>query len=143
MPSEVDPDIPEVACDLAIRRNLFLAIKEALNNAAKYSGATDLFLRIHLEGNELVAIVEDNGKGFDPAKVNLQRNGLTNMSQRIVELGGQCEIASRPGHGCRIEFRTPLVHSRHSSHWWNRFPKLKQTQLITAKPLSAEATVES
>ncbi len=141
--SEVDADIPAVACDLAIRRNLFLAIKEAINNAAKYSGATDLFLRIHLEGNELVAIVEDNGKGFDPAKANHQRNGLTNMSQRIVELGGKCEIVSRPGRGCRIEFRTPLVHSRNSSRWWSRSSKLKETQLVAAKPVNPGAPVES
>jgi signal transduction histidine kinase len=116
--SEVEADIPEVPCDLAIRRNLFLAIKEALNNAAKYSEATDLFLRIHLDGKELVVVVEDNGKGFEPARVNSQRNGLTNMSQRIVELGGRCVIVSRPGEGCRIEFRTPLVHSSDTSGWW-------------------------
>lgn len=123
--SEVDADIREGSFDLAIRRNLFLAIKEAINNAAKYSQATELFLRIRLQGNELIVVVEDNGKGFNPARANRSRNGLSNMTQRIIEVGGNCKITSSAGQGCRIEFRTPLVHSRDSSPWWNRFGKSK------------------
>ena len=142
--SEVDADIPEGAFDLAIRRNLFLAIKEAINNAAKYSKATELFLRIHLQGKELVVIVEDNGKGFDPAQASNVRNGLSNMSQRIVELGGQCKITSRPGNGCRIEFKTPLVHSNNSSPWWSRLFKRKQMeQLADAKQINPTAPAGS
>jgi signal transduction histidine kinase len=140
--SEVETDIPEGAFDLAIRRNLFLAIKEAINNAAKYSGATELFLRIHLQGKELVVIVEDNGKGFDPARANSNRNGLTNMSQRIVELGGQCKIISRPGNGCRVEFKTPLVHSRNASPWWSRLFKNERAKSFEEKA-KLRTTIES
>jgi signal transduction histidine kinase len=46
---DVQPEMPASAFDLPVRRSLFLAIKEALNNAAKHSGATELFLRIHRE----------------------------------------------------------------------------------------------
>lgn len=116
---DVDTEIPAGAFDLAIRRNLFLAIKEALNNAAKYSGATELFLRIHPQGQEILVVVEDNGNGFDPVQVNRQRNGLVNMAQRIAEVGGTCHVISQPGKGCRVEFVTPLVHSHGSrSRWW-------------------------
>ena len=51
---------------LAVRRNLFLAVKEALNNAAKHSQADELFLRIYRREQKLSVAVEDNGRGFDP-----------------------------------------------------------------------------
>src|ERR1019366_10115638 len=44
---DVEPDLPATVFDLPLRRNLFLAVKEALNNAAKHSEATELFLRIY------------------------------------------------------------------------------------------------
>jgi len=50
---EVDGVVPEAAFDLARRRSLFLAIKVALNNAAKYSGETEVLLEIHLEKDEI------------------------------------------------------------------------------------------
>jgi hypothetical protein len=102
---DVESDIPPLPFDLPVRRNLFLAVKEALNNAAKHSGATELFLRIHRQGAEVVVSVEDNGKGFDPAMVSPERNGLTNLTQRMAEIGGASEVASEPGGGCRVTLR--------------------------------------
>jgi signal transduction histidine kinase len=109
------------AFDLAIRRNLFLAIKEALNNAVKYSEATELFLRMHPTGEKMLVTIEDNGRGFSPAEASPQRYGLANMQQRIAEVGGECRITSAPGKGCRVEFCTPLVHARKSRwRWWRK-----------------------
>jgi two-component sensor histidine kinase len=128
---DVATEVPEGAFDLAIRRNLFLAIKEALNNAAKHSGATELFLRIQPTEKEIVVVVEDNGKGFEPAQADRVRNGLTNMTQRIAEVGGRCRISSQPGRGCRVEFSTPLVHAPRSRlRWWRGF---------SSEPTSANA----
>jgi len=96
-----------------------MAIKESLNNAVKYSEATELRLKIQRPNHHLVVEVVDNGKGFDPAMVNPERNGLTNMTQRMSEVGGHCIVTSQPGKGCRVEFSIPL-NQRPSWAWiWN------------------------
>lgn len=119
---DVEMGLSAAPFDLPIRRNLFLAVKEALNNAVKYSGASELFLRIHREAAGVRVEVEDNGGGFDPAAITGAGNGLANMSQRLAEVGGQCRLFSAPGQGCRVEFTIPRLHVRLRQRWalWRR-----------------------
>jgi signal transduction histidine kinase len=119
---DVEPDLPPAVFDLPVRRNLFLAVKEALNNAAKHSAATELFLRIQRADQKLVVTVEDNGRGFDPAQLNGERNGLANLAQRMAEINGGCELFSAPGEGCRAVFTVPLenVARRRWFNWLRR-----------------------
>jgi signal transduction histidine kinase len=118
---EADAEIPDTQFDLASRRSLFMAIKEALNNVVRHSGATEVVLSIHLAVNRVVVIVEDNGHGFDLATASPGRNGLLNMQQRANEAGGSCVVTSRPGGGCRVEFSSALVDSPHTPlRWWPR-----------------------
>ena len=118
---DVEPDLPPAPFDLPIRRNLLLAVKEAISNAAKYSGATELVLRIHRHDGGVRVVVEDNGRGFDLAQVTPERNGLINMAQRMREVGGRFVVNSMPGAGCRVEFTLPLTHVRRRPRWFNRF----------------------
>jgi signal transduction histidine kinase len=113
---EADPEMSTAAFNLPLRRSLLMAVKETLNNAVKHSGATELLLQIHVQGQRLVVAVQDNGHGFDQAQARPEGNGLVNMAQRMKELGGSCVIASQPGKGCRIEFAIPLTHLR--PHQW-------------------------
>ncbi len=115
---EMDAEISAAAFNLPLRRSLLMAIKETLNNAVKHSEATELRLKLHWPGQRLVMVVQDNGKGFNPAGVNLERNGLTNLKQRMQELGGSCRITSQPGQGCRVEFNVPLKNPRRSLWAW-------------------------
>jgi len=115
---EVEPSISAAAFSLPLRRSLFMAIKEALNNAVKYSEATELRLKIEWQNQMLLVAVVDNGKGFDPAMVEPDRNGLTNMTQRMSEIGGQCLVTSQPGQGCRVEFCIPLKQRRPWTWIW-------------------------
>jgi len=118
---DVEGEIPEAAFDLARRRNLFLATKEALNNAAKHAGATEVLLKLQVEKDAVKVTIEDNGRGFDPAVPNRARNGLTNMTQRMAEVGGQCSIVSHPGAGCRVELAAQVFHlSSPRRTWWRR-----------------------
>jgi signal transduction histidine kinase len=109
---DVAPELTTTACNMPVRRSLLMGIKEALNNAVKHSQATELRLRIQWRDERLSVLVRDNGRGFDSTKPNLERNGLTNMAQRMSELGGSCAITSRPGEGCSVEFSIPLKQSR-------------------------------
>ena len=109
---EVDPKMSLIEADLPLRRSLLMAIKETLNNIVKHSSATELRLKIERQRQHVVLVVQDNGKGFDPAAITPGRNGLSNMSRRMRELGGSCHISSQPGKGCHIEFFIPLKRPR-------------------------------
>lgn len=114
---DVEPvDIPSMPFDLPVRRNLFLAVKEALHNAAKHSQADELFLRIHCYDTRLIVSVEDNGCGFDPGYFASERNGMSNMKQRMAEIGGTFDIFSQPGAGCQAVFNVALKEERR--HWF-------------------------
>jgi signal transduction histidine kinase len=117
---EVEPDMPPLDFDLPLRRSLLLAVKEAVTNAAKHSGATKLLLKIQRQDSGLNVIVEDDGKGFDPAKSSGKRNGIGNMIQRMNEVGGRCAVASEPGKGCRVEFSIPLTRQHSRLGWLTR-----------------------
>ena len=124
---DVEPDLPAIPCDVGIRRNLFLAAKEALNNVVRHSGAGEVFVRIHREGLQVVVCIEDDGRGFDPASADQERNGLQNMANRAAEAGGECSILSLPGAGCRVLFNVPLAGPRRYPFGWlwrkrRRFP---------------------
>ena len=105
---DVDAELPDVVFELPIRRNLLLAVKEALNNTVKYSKAEEVILRIHRRGQILLVVVEDDGAGFDLELADPVRNGLTNMTERMKNVGGECRITTQPSAGCRVEFEVPL-----------------------------------
>jgi signal transduction histidine kinase len=117
---EVEPDMPPLDFDLPLRRSLLLAVKEAINNAAKHSTATQLLLKIQRQDSGLNVAVADDGKGFDPAKSSGRRNGIGNMIQRMNEVGGRCAVVSEPGKGCRVEFSIPLTRQPSRLGWLTR-----------------------
>jgi signal transduction histidine kinase len=106
---DVEPHIPPLGFDLPLRRSLLLAVKEAINNVAKHSQATKMSLHIYRQESNLVVIVEDDGVGFESQRPMPDRNGLTNMVQRMSEVGGLCDVTSEPGQGCRVKFKMPLA----------------------------------
>lgn len=109
---DVEEKMPDLQCDLKVRRNLFLGVKEALNNALRHSGASELLLRIQCRDRKMVVTIHDNGNGFNPVSAERQGNGLSNMKIRAAEAGGVCCVASRPGAGCRVEFVVPLARAK-------------------------------
>ena len=113
----------DVEANLPLRRGLLMVVKEALNNAVKHSGASELRLQIRCEHGRLAVTLQDNGKGFNPTTAGQKRSGLLNMSQRMTELGGTCEVVSQPGQGCKIECSAPLKQSRW--RFWGRTRDLK------------------
>lgn len=138
---DVEPDLPAAEFDLPMRRNLFLAIKEALNNAAKYSSAAELFLRIYRANGLLLVIVEDNGVGFDPATLAGERNGMANMAQRLSEICGACVLWSEPGAGCRIAFSVPLEHRRRYA--WRDLLRLRLRFRPRSVPCTAISEIQT
>lgn len=132
---DIEDGMPALPCDVGVRRNLFLATKEALNNTLRHSGAGEVTLRIHRQAGELAIRIKDNGKGFAPDQADRQRNGLTNMKARAEDAGGSCQIVSSPGAGCSVEFRVPLSQLRRDSLWsllWRKGNRSGNSGLSTA-----------
>jgi signal transduction histidine kinase len=101
---DIMPNLPNFPLSVQIRHNLFLAVREALNNVAKHSRASEVWIRIRCENEFLAVVVEDDGGGLDVAKLVTQRSGLKNMRSRLADLGGRCEFENRPGGGLRVRF---------------------------------------
>ena len=96
--------LPQTELSSTIRHNLFLAYKEALANAVKYSGCKELRVRYEANGHGFTLSVIDDGCGFELEQISALGNGLCNMRQRLADIGGNCRIASTPGKGTHICF---------------------------------------
>jgi ligand-binding sensor domain-containing protein/anti-sigma regulatory factor (Ser/Thr protein kinase) len=100
--------------DMDKRKNFYLVFKEAVNNAIKYSGASELAVSVSSNNHQLKLTVKDNGVGFNPEKemsglpASLSGNGLKNMHARTSELKGTILIDSQPGKGTSIKLIFPL-----------------------------------
>jgi signal transduction histidine kinase len=105
---QVAESFPEIPLDSRLRHGAFLAFKEALNNAIRHSGASEVLIALNAAAGWLNITVADNGRGFDSTAGLPGSDGLTNMRQRMEKLGGQCRITSQPGSGTTIQFRLPL-----------------------------------
>lgn len=89
--------------DPATKRNLFLVLKEALNNALKYARAKQLTVVLETDEHGYRMLVEDDGIGFEPPQVRAGGNGLANMQVRSAQLGAELRITASPGQGCTVE----------------------------------------
>src|SRR5690606_26675174 len=100
---EIDfPDmIAEVPLPMETRRNIFLIIKESVNNLVKYSECSRALIKATCNIGELVFQVKDNGRGFDPKRLT-NRNGIKNLKARAAQINADIEINSAPGKGTEI-----------------------------------------
>ncbi|MCC7373406.1 MAG: hypothetical protein IT581_02030 [Verrucomicrobiales bacterium] len=105
-------DLPEAPSErplpAPVRHQLFLAVKEALHNAVKHSGATEIRLSLREEDDWVRVTVVDNGSGLNPANPAEDGNGLHNMRSRMQTIGGHCDIGSPAAGGVRVTFLVPV-----------------------------------
>ena len=90
-------------------------MQEALNNIRKHSGVRTARVRVWQEGDEVVASVEDQGVGIDPAGPPADGHrhyGLTGMQERAESVGGTLTIRSTPGTGTQVELRVRATGTR-------------------------------
>ncbi len=90
-----------------VRHQLLMAVKEALNNALKHAGATEIRVHLAFTDPTLSLIIADNGSGFDPRHASAG-NGMANMRHRLRSIGGTCEQQSAPGQGTTVAFSIEL-----------------------------------
>jgi signal transduction histidine kinase len=86
-----------------------LIAKEAINNIAKYSNATNAVINLSKQNNSVVLVIKDDGDGFDIVHCK-KGNGLHNMDTRARSMNGQTDIASLPMNGTTITATMPLTN---------------------------------
>src|SRR5579863_5164294 len=87
---------------------LFRILQEALTNVARHAGATEVRIRLAVEGGRVLLAVADNGRGIAAGEVaDAGSLGLIGMRERAQELGGEAVIGRDPAGGTRVEVTLP------------------------------------
>lgn len=104
---DIPRDLTDFPMEAEKRHALFLAVREALNNIVKHSGASVAWLRLLTSPQSLTVIIEDTGRGFDPAAMEGKGHGLDNYRERMKVCGGTVSLTTAPGEGTKLQFRIP------------------------------------
>ena len=89
--------LPNVVVSGEIRRNVFLVVKEALNNILKHSKATEVTITLERVADGLKLFIQDNGVGINFEKIRQFGNGLKNMKKRMDDIGVNFSIENNNG----------------------------------------------
>lgn len=113
---DVPEHLPAMRLTADVRHNLFLAVKEALNNIVKHADAREVWLRLMQDRGNVTLVIEDDGHGFGglsaavPTGVRTTTGqGLDNLAARLTTIGGRCSISSQPGRGTRVELTVGIA----------------------------------
>ena len=93
---------------IEMRHQIYLFVKEAINNAVKYSGASSIEMTIKEMDGKLEFSIRDNGKGFDPVLVR-KGNGLENMQKRADEIGAKLLLQSKENEGASVSLQCKIT----------------------------------
>jgi signal transduction histidine kinase/uncharacterized protein YdeI (BOF family) len=100
-------EFPPLKVDGRIRHGLYLAVKETLNNIVRHAHATEVKFGVNINETRLEIAIEDNGCGFNTATVQ-RGNGLNNLHERLLLLGGTCLLEAIPGAGTVVKIQLQL-----------------------------------
>ncbi len=104
---EVDP--PDLEVPRELHTGLFRIIQEALTNVMRHSQATQVWIEIKSQPEQLSIKIRDNGRGFDSSILGQTRSlGLIGMRERALLIDGEVKIHTAPGQGTQIEICIPM-----------------------------------
>jgi signal transduction histidine kinase len=81
---------------------LYRFVQEALNNVSRHAEAGHASVVVSTRADGVSAVVEDDGRGFDPAEIREDALGLVGMRERLALVGGTFSIESKPGQGAAL-----------------------------------------
>ncbi|HTR31293.1 MAG TPA: 7TM diverse intracellular signaling domain-containing protein [Puia sp.] len=105
---DIQKNINEIDLPIDYRQHIYLILKEAINNLVKYALASQAFLEVSFDEQQLNLTVRDNGRGFDPATPSTG-NGITGMQRRAALMNARLSIRSAPGEGTSIGLRVGVA----------------------------------
>lgn len=95
--------------DRAVASQLYRIAQEAVNNAVKHSGASEVTIRLGHDGGSVLLEVADNGRGLRKGKGKHDGIGLGVMRYRAGLIGAALDVQSRPGKGVAVRCRLPRI----------------------------------
>lgn len=108
---QIPVELPDWNLPSSLRHNIFLAAKEALNNAVRHAHATEVRLQLAIRDHGFELTIEDDGCGFaspplnnHPAAPMDRHHGLPGMHNRMTAVGAAFKLDSAPGKGTRVTF---------------------------------------
>lgn len=105
---EVPLHLPDIPVATEVRHSVFMAVKEALNNAVKHAAPGEIQLGLEVTANRISIVIADNGRGFNLDQATGVGNGLENMHKRLETIGGTLECHTQPGGGTSVKLLVPL-----------------------------------
>jgi signal transduction histidine kinase len=119
---EIDVELPIVASNIGIgaeaRQNVWLVIKETLNNMAKHSKADQAALRISIKPNFVVFEIQDNGIGLNMDTLRKGR-GMRNMPKRMKNIKGTFQLLPQT-KGTLVQLSSPTISILPSKITWKK-----------------------
>jgi len=97
----IDDNIKHIQILMEYRQHIYLIMKEAINNLAKYSSCTEAEINVSFHSSQLNILIKDNGKGFDDHNSSFG-NGLNSMRKRAKEMNASLTILSKINMGTTI-----------------------------------------
>jgi signal transduction histidine kinase len=101
-------DVPAVGLSARLRDNLLHAMEEALSNVLRHSHATTVVISMQIHGGLLRLTIEDNGKWFERPDEYRGGDGLSNMRQRMSDIGGECTVENTVDRGTLVRLDVGL-----------------------------------
>jgi len=102
-----------VDLDEALAVAVFRIVQELLTNAARHAKASSVNITLARHDDGIHLEVRDNGKGFDPAAVAINKSfGLLGIRERAIALGGDVGLVSAPDQGTVVAIRLPVKKKR-------------------------------
>lgn len=109
----IDSHIDEITCsDQLILTSVYRIIEECFQNIKKHADAYCIHFIFQQQSNQIYIYIEDDGKGFDPAKIELNDGfhfGLNMIKERVALLSGSIQIDSAYNAGTRIKILIPII----------------------------------
>ena len=110
------PPVEDISLDADLSTALFRIVQEALTNAARHSGASEVRVRLRADADAVTLDVEDNGKGISEKKILSSRSlGLLGMRERVQMFGGRIAMTGTPGRGTKVTVEIPPVEEAKKS----------------------------
>jgi signal transduction histidine kinase len=114
--------------DQDVESAVYFSCLEALQNIAKYAGASSASIELRREHSTLRFVVVDDGRGFDQAAVS--GSGLQGVTDRLAAIGGTFRVDSSPGRGTTVTGEVPVGAQNDPTHGGEVEP-VTQTEQVT------------
>ncbi|MDM5335313.1 sensor histidine kinase [Ureibacillus composti] len=110
--AEIKGDSDQLVLPVLVENVLSMCLKEAVTNVVKHSNAKKCIIEIKRNNNEVILIVEDNGKGIEESKSDFTGNGLKGMNERLDFINGTVTFENNKGMKLVIKIPLAITHQK-------------------------------